>query len=723
MATLQKQPLSAPTGKGKNQQTQYTHTNDYRAQTTAHLDELQSYSASVEIISNNYLEDEQEMIDDTSSVKPTDPIEFISTDDMVGLYLKETAKVPLLTEEEELELAKRIEKARNARNELSNLQWKGTKVQRQELFKIIQEPGYGTLKPDRERSIDFDNTENIVIVGAVALGAKAACRFKRLRQDANVTIIDKDELISYGGCGIPFYVAGDVSDETELRSTSFHMVRDEKFFLNDKGVVAMTGTEVTKIDRSKKTVHIKKSSGEEGDISYDKLVLATGSVPRKLDMPGTNLKNVFNVSNLRDAIAIKKKITQGQVEKAVIIGAGFIGLEMAQALADMWEIETTVIEYFDQVMPGFVSHSISLMAQRCMEKDGVKFHFEEIVQALEGDEYVTAVKTNKRTVPADMVIMSVGIVPNTILAKEAGIETGPGGHIIVNERMQTSDPDIYSGGDCVLIKNLVTDKAAYIPLESMANRQGRVIGTNLAGGDARFKGGVGSFVVKIFEKSLAGAGLTIDVARKEGFDAVSIQVAQFDRAHFYPEKEIIYLELVVDRKTRTVLGIQGWGGEGSEMVGRINAVAPLIMNKAKVEDVSNLEIAYSPPFASAMDIVNALGNTTENFLDGMYKPMQMEEFIECWKSRNNGDCFFLDCRADADAIPFQEKFPEIWKSIPHDELERRCDEVPRDKKIILLCNTGIRSYEAQINLAAHGIEDTVSVESGISGLKDCGIEF
>jgi NADPH-dependent 2,4-dienoyl-CoA reductase/sulfur reductase-like enzyme/rhodanese-related sulfurtransferase len=566
-------------------------------------------------------------------------------------------------------------------------------------------------------------TENIVIVGAVAVGAKAACRFKRLRQDANVTIIDKDELISYGGCGIPFYVAGDVSDETELRSTSFHMVRDEKFFLNDKGVVAMTGTEVTKIDRSNKTVHIKKNSGKESDISYDKLVLATGSVPRQLDMPGTNLKNVFNVSNLRDAIAIKKKITQGQVEKAVIIGAGFIGLEMAQALADMWEIDTTVIEYFDQVMPGFVSRSISLMAQRCMEKNEVKFHLEEIVQALEGDEYVTGVKTNKRTLPADMVIMSVGIVPNTILAKEAGIETGPGGHIIVNDRMQTSDPDIYSGGDCVLIKNLVTGKPAYFPLGSMANRQGRVIGTNLAGGDGRFKGGVGSFVVKIFEKSLAGAGLSIDMARKEGFDAVSVQVAQFDRAHFYPEKEIIYLELVVDRKTRTVLGIQGWGGEGSEMVGRINAVVPLIINKAKVEDVSNLEIAYSPPFASAMDIVNALGNTTENFLDGMYKPMQMEEFIECWKSRNNGECYFLDCRADADAIPFQEKFPEIWKSIPHDELERRCDEVPRDKKIILLCNTGIRSYEAQINLAAHGIDDTVSVESGISGLKDCGIEF
>ena len=565
--------------------------------------------------------------------------------------------------------------------------------------------------------------ENVVIVGAVALGAKAACRFKRLRQDANVTIIDKDELILYAGCGIPFYVAGDVNDETELRTTSYHILRNEKYFLNDKGIVVMTGTQVTKIDRSNKRVHIKKGSGEKTDISYNKLVLSTGSLPRKLDMPGTSLKNVYNVSNLRDAIAIKKKITQGQVEKAVIIGAGFIGLEMAQALADMWEINTTVVECADQLMPGCVSRRISLMVQRYMEKNGVNFHFEESVRAFEGDQYVTEVKTNKCTIPADMVVMCAGVVPDTILAQEAGIETGPGGHIIVNDRMQTSDPDIFSGGDCVLIKNLVTGKLAYMPLDAMAYRQGRVIGTNLAGGNARFKGGVGNFVVKIFEKSVAGAGLSVDVAKKEGFDAISVQVAQFDRAHFYPEKEIIYLELVADRKTRTVLGIQGWGGKGGEMVGRINAVAPLIMNKARVEDVSNLEMAYSPPFASAMDIVNALGNATENFLDGTYKPMQMEEFVEYWESRHNTDYYLLDCRAHADAIPFQEKFPEIWNNIPHDELERRYEEVPRDKKIILLCNTGLRSYEAQINLAAHGIDDTASVSSGISGLKDCGIEF
>ncbi len=565
--------------------------------------------------------------------------------------------------------------------------------------------------------------EKVVVIGGVAVGAKAACRYKRLQQNASVTMIDKDEYISYGGCGIPFYVAGDVNDETQLRSTSFHMTRDEAFFLKDKGVTALAGTEATRIDRTNKTVHVRKKNGNEDDIPYDKLVIATGSIPRHLDIPGTSLGNVFNVSSLKDAITIKQRITEGSINSAVIIGAGFIGLEMAQALADMWEIETTVIEYFDQIMPGFISKTFSMMGQHIMEEKGVHFRLNEEVQAIEGNTLVNSVRTNKGIVKADMVIISAGVIPNTVLAKEAGIKTSETGHIIVNDKMQTSDPDIFAGGDCVQIKNMVTDKPFYLPLGSMANRQGRVIGTNLAGGSARFEGAAGSFVIKIFDRSIAGAGLSVEGAKKEGFDAISVQVAQFDRAHFYPEKEIIYLELVTDRKTRRVLGIQGVGGEGSEMVGRINAVASLVAAKAKVEDVSNLELAYSPPFASAMDIVNAVANATDNCLNGLHRPIRVEEFIKCWESRDSGKYFFLDCRASADGKPFEERFPKIWKNIPHDQLQDRIDEIPKDKTLILICNTGVRSYETQINLAAHGITDTFNTGMGMSGIKACGVKF
>jgi len=396
---------------------------------------------------------------------------------------------------------------------------------------------------------------------------------------------------------------------------------------------------------------------------------------------------------------------------------------MAEALADMWQIDTTVVEYCDQIMPGFVSKSMARMAQKRMSDEGVTFYLGEGVEALEGERAVAAVKTNKRTLPADIVIMAVGVAPNTQLAADAGLEIGQNGFIVVNDHMQTSDPDIYAGGDCVQIKNLVTGKPGFFPLGSMANRQGRVIGTNLAGGDAVFKGGVGSFVVKTFDMALAGAGLSDETARKNGFDAVGIQVAQFDRAHFYPEKEIIYLELVVDRKTRRVLGIQGFGGQNSGMFARVNAVATILQYQPTVDAVSNLELAYSPPFASAMDIVNALGNAAENYLDGRYTPMDFDEFSACWPDRGNNGCFYLDCRAYADAKVFEDKYPDIWKSIPHNELIKRMDEVPRDKKLVLICNTGVRSYEAQINLRAFGIDNTVSVGAGVASLKQGGLDF
>ena len=565
--------------------------------------------------------------------------------------------------------------------------------------------------------------DNIVIIGAVAVGPKSGCRYKRLRQDGNVTLIDQDDIISYGGCGIPYYVSGDVSDESELRSTSFHMVRDEKFFKDDKGVTALTGTRALKIDREKKTVRVQDKTGAERDIPYDKLVIGVGTKPRELNIPGTTLKNVYRVGNMHDAIKIKQMVTTGQVEKAVVIGAGFIGLEMAEALADMWQIETSVVEFCDQIMPGFVSKNMSLLAQRRMEEEGVIFYLDEQVEAIEGTDGVERVKTNKRTLDADLVIMAVGIAPNSDLASEAGLEMAQGGFIKVNEKMQTSDPDIYAGGDCVVVKNLVSGQPGFFPLGSMANRQGRVIGTNMAGGNAEFKGAVGSFVVKTFDTALAGAGLSVTTAQKAGFDAVGIQVAQFDRAHFYPEKEIIYLELVVDSKTRRVLGIQGYGGENSGMFARVNAVATILQYHPTVDAISNLELAYSPPFASAMDVINALGNAAENFLDGRYKPMTQDEFEACWKNPDKNGCMYLDCRAYADAKIFEEKYPDLWKSIPHNELADRMDEVPRDKKLILVCNTGVRSYEAQINLAAKGITDTVSVGAGMASLKQYGMDF
>jgi NADPH-dependent 2,4-dienoyl-CoA reductase/sulfur reductase-like enzyme/rhodanese-related sulfurtransferase len=566
--------------------------------------------------------------------------------------------------------------------------------------------------------------QNILIIGAVALGPKAACRFKRIKPDSKVIMVDQSNLISYGGCGIPYFISGDVSDPTQLQETSFHMLRDETFFRQAKDIEVMINTRALSIDRKKKNVLVQNVlSGKEQVLPYDKLVLATGSRPRDLSIPGSDLEGIFSVSDLNKAIAIKKEISEGKVGKAVIIGAGAIGLEMAEALTDLWGIETTVIEITDQLLPGVISANTSKMVQYHLKENDVSLYLQENVERFDGDKRIEKVVTNKRVLEADLVIIAAGVTPNSDLAKDTGLEVSAYGAVKVNKRLQTSDPDIYAGGDCVEVPNLITGKPGYYPLGSQANRQGRVIGTNLAGGNDEFDGAVGSFVIKLFEISVASAGLNLDTARKEGFDPLSTFVAQFDRAHFYPEKDLMYLELVVEKSTGQILGIQGLGNKGDGMVARINAVASILKYKPTTSDISNLELPYSPPFSAAMDILNALGNTAENILAGKNRVIDPDQFSEWWQKREDDRTLFLDCRGWGNAEHFVKKYPDHWKSIPQDELRERLEEVPKDKKIVLICNTGVRSYEAQVTLDKVGVRQTYNLQGGVVALKKWGLDL
>lgn len=562
--------------------------------------------------------------------------------------------------------------------------------------------------------------KNVVVIGGVALGTKAASRLKRLSPDTGVVLIDKDEKISYGGCGIPYYVSGDVADPEGLQSTAFHMVRDAGFFSKIKGFDVLTQTEVMGIDRKNKQVTAKNLKGDVLTFPYDKLVLGTGSRPRNLGIPGQDLPGIFSVGNLDDAIRIKSLVAGGSVSKAVIVGAGFIGLEMAEAFTDMWGIHTSVVEVGGHIMPANVSRPMAQLAMNAMDENGVDFYLNERVLRFEGEGQIQRVVTDQRTLEADLVILAVGIEPNSDLAREAGLDIGVTGGIVVNNRLQTSDPDIYAGGDCVELINPISGLPGYYPLGSLANRHGRIIGTNLAGGHAEINGAVGSFAVKLFETSLAGTGLTLAAAKTAGLDAVSVRMCQLDRAHFYPEKEFMFFELVVEKESQRVLGIQGFGTNGDALVGRINTIAALLPGQPTVQDVSNLEFAYSPPFSSAMDIVNALANVAENALEGRLRTIDDEVFQAVWEEDDNSGIYFLDCREHPDAVPFLEKYPDTWHNIPQGEIKDRIDEIPRDKTLVLLCNTGMRSYEAQLNLRHLGITNTYSVEGGMKMLKTWG---
>jgi NADPH-dependent 2,4-dienoyl-CoA reductase/sulfur reductase-like enzyme/rhodanese-related sulfurtransferase len=562
----------------------------------------------------------------------------------------------------------------------------------------------------------------VVVIGGVALGPKAACRLKRVAPDADVTMVDAGKLISYGGCGIPYYVSGDVSDHQQLQETSFHMVRDEAFFKSCKDITVLTKTRALSIDRNAKTVLVQAQDGTRSTLPYDKLVLGTGSTPRQLPIPGRDLGNVFTVSTLDEAIRIKDRIAGG-AGSAVIVGAGFIGLEMAESLADMWGIETTVVEVADQVMPGFLSRTMADIARRHLEEHEVTVHTSEQVQTIEGEDGTVArVVTNKRTIDADLVILAVGVVPNDTLAREAGLLCSERGGIIVSKTMQTSDPDIYAGGDCVLVENLVTGKSGYYPLGSLANRQGRVIGTNTAGGRETFDGALGTFIIKLFDCAFAGTGLSLPVALREGFDAFSTHVIMSDHSHFFPKRDMVSLEIVVERPTGRVLGLQGACQNGDSLKDRIDALAAILKYRPTLRDVANMELAYSPPFGSAMDVLNAAANAAENILNGLCAPIAPEEFARLWENRAAENLLCIDTREWGNAEPYATRHPDHWKNIPQGQLRERLDEIPRDRKIVLVCNAGNRSYESQITLRQAGFTEPVNLQGGMGVIKQTGFD-
>ncbi len=569
--------------------------------------------------------------------------------------------------------------------------------------------------------------QKIVIVGGVAAGPKAACRVKRLMQDAEVTIIEQDTLFSYGGCGIPYYVSGDVSDESELRSTSFHMVRNKDFFKDAKGVIVKSGTRAMAIDRKNKTVQVEDvASGEKSDIPYDSLMIATGSRPFILPIPGADLDGVFTISDLHKAIEIKDRIARQKVDKAVVIGGGAIGLEMAEAFKDLWGVETSVVEFMPQVLPRIVDKPFSSMLTKHMRDNDVDIFLGEGAEEIIGvDGKVTGLRTGNRTIDADLVVMAAGVRPRSEIAAEAGLQISPMGAIVVNERMQTSDPSIYAAGDCVEVMNLVTGKKAYAPLGSLANKEGRVVGDNMAGIPSTFKGCVGSFIMKAFDVCIGATGLSLDVALAEGFDADVALTAPSDRAHFFPTEAVVCFQMVFDRRTRRVLGVQGFGPMGDGISARIDAAAGYITMGATIEDFGNLEMAYAPPFSAAIDSINALAYVADNLCDGRLRKVGIDNFL-AWMDDFSAEPEWvaLDIRHPNEATPCVEKFGAgKWVAVPYNEIRKRYRELPTDKKLIILCDAGTRSFEIQSFLNSVEIRNTLVLSGGFSMLRRIGIDW
>ncbi|MFZ5452284.1 MAG: FAD-dependent oxidoreductase [Thermodesulfobacteriota bacterium] len=567
-------------------------------------------------------------------------------------------------------------------------------------------------------------SQQVLIVGGGVLGPKVACRLKRLRPDWEVTLVDQQENINSSACGIPYYVSGDVAELHGLMTASFHMLRSPDFFENAKDVRIKTRTRALAVDRQAKQVRVRhEETGAEEDLPYDKLVLATGCRPQPLAVPGADLPGVTSLTTLGQAEAVKSRLSQGEVSKAVILGASSRGLEMAAGVCDLWGVETAVVEPGSQVLPGLLDPPLARMVQHEMQSRGVEVFLEESLQAIvpaSGNNSLEVVTSNRR-LPADLVIVAWGVEPRTELAASTGLVLSPGGGLVVNQRLQTSDPDIYAGGGCVENPHLLTGKTTYFPASSLAHRQGRIIGTNLAGGCATFPGIVGSFACKIFDLAVAGTGLTLEAARQEGLTSEAALVVQQDHAHFFPGPELIYLQLVVDRTSRRLLGAQGVSHNGDALLGRINSSAALLMHQGAIEDLANLEVGYSPPYATALDIVNTVANTAENIVAGFHQSITLNEFQRLFLEEARDDVICLDVRGAANAAPFVARFGERWLNIPQETLKHRFREIPQDKRLILVCNAGMRSYEALRQLQTQGFNNAVGLQGGVAALKKSGL--
>jgi NADPH-dependent 2,4-dienoyl-CoA reductase/sulfur reductase-like enzyme/rhodanese-related sulfurtransferase len=559
--------------------------------------------------------------------------------------------------------------------------------------------------------------KKVVIIGAVALGPKVACRLRRLDPEIEITLIDRDNLISYGGCGIPYYVGGDINDIEDLYKTSSHALRDQAFFLDCKGIKVLIRVEATEIQRQEKRVKVcHRDTGEVQFLPYDKLVIATGAQAIRPPFPGANLDRVFTVSDLHDAETIKGLMTGGKVGKAVVIGAGAIGLEISEALTDLWGIETTLIEMEDQVLPTLLGKCIARVTAKELERKGVELLLEEKVLEISKNpsNEQLLVKTSRKSIKADIVVLSAGVRPNTILAREAGLSVGRSGGISVDRRMRTSDPDIYAGGDCVELRNLISGENMLMALGSLANRQGRIIATNISGGQSHFSGTVGTFCVKVFDLGISKAGLTYRQAKETGFDPVYAVVSQADHAHFYPNAELIYISLLADRKSRKILGIEAAGKNGDAVKARVDTIAVLLKHGLDVDEVCSLETGYAPPFASAMDVINNAGNALDNVLAGSNRPIDAADFLFEFRHK---DIRVLDIRGEKEAAPFKEKYGSRWFNVPQDQLRKRVGEIPKNEQFFLLCDTGPRSYEAQVFLSSQGITNTQNIQGGFAMIK------
>lgn len=528
-----------------------------------------------------------------------------------------------------------------------------------------------------------------VIVGGGACGASCAARLRRLDETAEIIILEATDEISIANCGLPYYCSDVINGRDKM------IVAKPDTFKNLLNVEVRFNSKVTAINKNKKTVTVN----HDYELSYDNLVLAPGASPVKPPIPGIDNKKIFTVRTLRDADMIKMHIKSANAKNAVVIGGGFIGVEMAENLVTMG-LKTTVIEAASQILAPFDKDMMAL-AHNEMRDKGCKLIFNDGVKAFTENEIELA---SGRHIPYDIAILGIGVQPDTQIVKEADLETGLNGLIKVNEFLQTSDENIWAGGDAVEDVDFITGKPAMIPMAGPANRHGRLIADNITAAAAgkektSFKPVLGTSVAKIFNKTFACSGKNEKQLIKEGIKYIKNITQTNDHAGYYPNARPLYVKLLFTEEGK-ILGVQAAGYEGVEK--RVDVIATVMRLNGNIQDLIDAELSYAPPYSSAKDPVNIAGMSAQNILDGLYKPAFFEDI------KNS---VLIDVRVEE---MFNTKTIDGAISVPAVQMRKRFNEVPRDKKVILFCNRGFTSYVAIRILNQLGFNNLYSLCGGIN---------
>jgi NADPH-dependent 2,4-dienoyl-CoA reductase/sulfur reductase-like enzyme/rhodanese-related sulfurtransferase len=519
----------------------------------------------------------------------------------------------------------------------------------------------------------------VIIVGGVAGGASAAARARRLSEDARIVLFERGPDVSFANCGLPYYLGGEITERDKLLVVTPERLRT-RYNLDVR-----VRTSVEAIDRVAKKVRARDlASGREYEEGYDKLILASGAAPIRPPLPGIDLPGVFTLRNLQDMDRIQAKLDQG-VSQAVVVGAGFIGLELVENLVRR-AIATTVVELQDQVLPPFDKEMTTPVAEHLAAK-GVALLLGQSAEAFEqGPDGVTVRLKSGQRLPAQLVVLGVGVRPENKLAVAAGLEVGTRGGIRVNEHLQTSDPDIYAVGDAIVVKDFVTGEPTQVPLAGPANRQGRIAADHIFGRDARYRGTQGTAIVRVFEKTAALSGATEKVLKRAKRPYRKVYVHPTHHAGYYPGAEAMTLKLLFDPQTGKVLGAQAVGGAGVDK--RIDVLAVAIQAGMTVFDLEEMELAYSPQYGSAKDPINMAGFVASGLLRGDHPQVDFEAVLAASSGEHP---FLVDVRTTQE---FAAGHVPDAVNIPVDDLRSRLGELPHDREIAVYCQVGQRGYLA-----------------------------